>query len=215
MKEVRCLVFFSSFLWACSPTLTPLESQKMASCVCPSLTTQNFQIEREYWESVASQSYPQDWEMYFNQIEKQWNYLNVDPIDNTSVDGYRLTTYPPFTPGWSERLYAKGDSVAGRIHFPDKEVVVIGDFTISRLSWPDLEKAMDSLFWNQPFESLNPQPVSDGTAYYIEGYRNGEYKMIGRASINMREEHAELFSYFTNIGGFPGEKCSPKKMGCQ
>ena len=77
--------------------------------------------------------------------------------------------------------------------------------------WKGFTSGIDSLFWDQNFRSKTAAAIQDGAGYTFEGLDDGEYKLIKRGSIGVRENQLLLERFHSFMPEFPFQICKNSK----
>lgn len=199
-------LFITLFLSNCSRKTIIKADNWNVSCECVNSGTSTYESTKKYLLSIG-----EDPEL--TGIDKDWDYLNESELGNYSSSEYRLTVHPSFENGYSIRIVNLGTLTTVLVRLPDKQYVQVNQLNYDNTKWEDVTSGMDSLFWNQNFKSNSGYAIHDGTSYTFEGLANGEYKLIIRGTIGVKENQLLLNRFQSFLHEIPYENCK-KKINC-
>lgn len=190
-----CLIAFSS----CTKELILADSWS-SDCECSNSKNSDFRRTEKYLYKIRQQ-------VHFDvddRVIETWKRLNEEELHHHSE--YRLT----IVGSYSVRV-RKVDTTTTfyRKIYLSEGVVHSSIYEFGPEKWEEFTLAMDTLFWKQDYQlPYDKRPmISDGMTYTVEGFSNGQYKMIRR---DMDEEIFDLFSSSLHYI----KPCKTAEIGC-
>ncbi|SNT40652.1 hypothetical protein SAMN05421640_0009 [Ekhidna lutea] len=198
---------------ACSPKAIPFDEQynNNTECECQSNEQNDHSTSLDIWKKYENHAIRRE---HFNSLKKEWELLNDPPLGYYSDYEFRFTELATFGTGKTIRVFLKDSTATFMLRELDKDLIVINMQFRTKDYWSNFNKKLDSLFWNQPFDSQEMIAVMDGSTYYFEGFTPEREHAIYRYPRSEYQDLMEQF-YLPLIIHFNCKSSKKKQLDCR